>query len=127
MLSAGLISWWYKDGFKLFAEKIWTKLGDTVDFFSIGSLLGTLFAPYRQISANASGTSIDAKFMAFLDRLVSRLVGGVARIGIIIFGIIVIFLQLIVSLVSLIFWPLLPVIPIICIFLSFSGVTIWLK
>ena len=127
MLTTGLISWWYIDGYKLFASRIWTKLGDTADFFSIGSLLRTLFAPYRQISANASGNSIDAKFMAFLDRLVSRLVGGVARLGIILFGIIVIILQLILSIASLIIWPLLQVIPIICIILSIMGVTIWIK
>lgn len=124
---SGLISWWYSDGFKLFASKIWTKLGDTADFFSIDSLLKTLFAPYRQISANASGTSIDDKFMAFLDRFVSRLVGSVARLGIILFGLIVLILQLLGSAISLVLWPLLPVLPIICIFLSITGVSIWIK
>ena len=122
---AGLFSWWYTDGYRLFASKIWTKLGDTADFFSIGSLLKTLFAPYRQISANASGTSIDDKFRAFLDRLVSRLVGGVARLGIVLFGLIVLFFQLIFSLISLIFWPLLPVAPVICLILTLTGVTPW--
>ena len=127
MLTTGLISWWYTDGFKLFAGKVFTKLGDTADFFSIFSLLKTLFAPYRQISANATGNSIDAKMMAFLDRLVSRLVGSVARLGIIIFGTIVLILQLVLSLVSLIFWPLLPVVPVACIILSITGVTVWIK
>lgn len=127
MLATGLISWWYIDGYKLFATKIWTKLGDTADFFSIGSLLKTLFAPYRQISANASGVSIDDKFMAFLDRLVSRLVGGVARLGIILVGIIVLILQTVLSLISLILWPLLPFIPVLCLILTLMGVTIWIK
>ena len=127
MLTTGLISWWYTDGFKLFASKVFAKLGDTADFFSFFSLLKTLFAPYRQISANATGNSIDAKFMAFLDRLVSRLVGSVARLGIIIFGIIVLILQFLASILSLIFWPLLPLVPVVCIILSLMGVTIWIK
>lgn len=124
MLASGLFSWWYFDGYKLFASKLWTKLGDTVDLFSIGSLLKTLFAPYRQISANASGVSIDDKIMAFFDRLVSRMVGGVARLGIILAGILVILIQFIAMILSLIAWPLLPMLPILFIMLFVSGVTL---
>lgn len=124
MLITGLISWWYIDGYKLFASRLWTKLGDTIDLFSIGSLLKTLFAPYRQISANAGGASIDDKIMGLIDRLVSRLVGGVARIGIVLMGIIVILIQAIGSILSLVVWPLLPLAPIAFIMLTISGVTL---
>ncbi len=124
MLITGLISWWYIDGYKFFASRLWTKLGDTIDLFSIGSLLKTLFAPYRQISANAGGTSIDDKFMGLIDRLVSRLVGGVARIGIVLTGIVVILIQAIGSILSLVVWPLLPLAPIVFIMLTVSGVTL---
>ena len=124
MIAKGLIFWWYGDGFKLFIKKIFTKLGDTADFFSIGSLLKTLFAPYRQISANARGTSVDGKILACIDRLVSRLVGGVARIGIVIFGTIAILLQFIGSLISLMLWPVLPMLPVVFIMLFLTGVTL---
>lgn len=124
MLATGLISWWYSDGYKLFASKLWTKLGDTIDLFSISSLLKTLFAPYRQISANASGESIDAKILAFVDRLVSRMVGGVARLGIVLAGIVVIFIQFIGSLLCLIVWPLMPMLPVVFIMLAITGVTL---
>lgn len=124
MLITGLISWWYIDGYKLFASRLWTKLGDTIDLFSIGSLLKTLFAPYRQISANAGGTSIDDKFMGLIDRLVSRLVGGVARIGIVLMGIVVILIQAVGSILSLVVWPLLPLAPIAFIMLTITGVTL---
>jgi hypothetical protein len=124
MLTAGLISWWYSDGYKLFASKIWTKLGDTIDLFSIGSLLRTLFAPYRQISANASGVSIDDKILAFFDRLVSRMVGGVARLGIVLAGAIVISIQFIGSVLSLIVWPLMPLLPVAFIMLFVTGITL---
>jgi hypothetical protein len=124
MLILGLISWWYLDGFKLFFLKLWAKLGDTADLFSIGSLLKTLFAPYRQISANASGVSIDDKFFAFIDRMVSRLVGGVARLGIITVGIIVLLIQLVGSIFSLMLWPLMPLAPILFVTLFVLGVTL---
>ena len=124
MLITGLISWWYSDGYKLFANKLWTKLGDTVDLFSISSLLRTLFAPYRQIAANETGKSIDDKIMAFVDRAVSRLVGSVARIGIVIIGVLVIIVQSVGSLVGLIVWPVLPLSPIVFIMLALTGVTL---
>ncbi len=124
MLASGLISWWYLDGYKLFASKLWTKLGDTIDLFSIGSLLKTLFAPYRQISANETGDSIDAKILAFVDRLVSRMVGGVARIMIVLCGIVVITIQFVGSILSLLVWPILPLLPVVFIVLFFAGVTL---
>ncbi len=124
MLASGLISWWYLDGYKLFASKLWTKLGDTIDLFSIGSLLKTLFAPYRQISANETGDSIDAKILAFVDRLVSRMVGGVARIMIVFCGIVVITIQFVGSILSLLVWPILPLLPVVFIVLFFAGVTL---
>lgn len=124
MLASGLISWWYLDGYKLFASKLWTKLGDTIDLFSIGSLLKTLFAPYRQISANETGDSIDAKILAFVDRLVSRMVGGVARIMIVLCGIVVIAIQFVGSILSLLVWPILPLLPVVFIVLFFAGVTL---
>jgi len=124
MLAQGLISWWYIDGYKLFAAKLWTKLGDTIDLFSIGSLLKTLFAPYRQIAANETGNSIDDKILAFVDRLVSRLVGGVARIGIVLCGVFVILIQLVGSIISLIVWPLLPMLPLLFIMLAIGGITL---
>ena len=124
MLAQGLISWWYIDGYKLFVDKLWSKLSDTVDLFSITSLLSTLFAPYRQIAANEKGESIDDRILAFIDRLVSRMVGGVARIGIIIIGVIVITLQFIGSIISMLVWPLLPFLPLFFIMLCLMGVTL---
>lgn len=125
MLAESLISWWYGDGYKLFAKNMWAKLGDTLDFFSIGQLLKTLFAPYRQISANESGTSIDQKLLAFLDRLVSRLVGSLARIFIIFFGLIVLLLQFLGTILSYILWPILPFLPVSFIVLAACGVKLW--
>lgn len=124
MLATGLISWWYSDGYKLFAAKLWTKLGDTADLFSIGSLLRTLFAPYRQISANAGGKSIDDKILGLVDRLVSRFVGGTVRLGIVIFGVIILILQSIGSIISLVVWPILPFTPILFIVLAVMGVAL---
>jgi len=125
MLTVELINWWYIAGWASFIREIFEKLRNTVDFFSIGQLLKTLFAPFRQISANGTSSSaLDARFQAFLDRLVSRLVGSVVRIMIIILGIITLVLESILACVLIVIWPFLPILPIFCVIMAVSGVAL---
>ena len=91
---------------------VFNKLRNAADFFSIGSLTRTLFAPFRQISAHAG----------FLDRLISRCVGAVTRFFIIIFGIIAISVEAILGLLLVIVWPAIPLLPIGCVVLTMMGV-----
>ena len=69
--------WWYSRGWQVFISKARTSLTSITDFFSMSSLVRTLFKPYRQISAEtaSSSASLDLKFHMFLDRLVSRFIG----------------------------------------------------
>lgn len=112
MLALGLLSWWYSQGWGIFVSGWRDRLKGTADFFSIGSLARTLFAPFRQISAHAG----------FLDRLISRLVGAATRFLIMIFGIIVIVLETILGLIAILVWPLVPLVPMACIVLTVVGV-----
>ena len=125
MIGADLISWWYFRGWKIFVAKLIEKFHDTVDFFSFSSLIKTIFSPFRQISAGGSSSpALDARFRAFLDRLISRIIGAIVRIGILIMGTVVLILQLVFSVVSVIMWPVIPFLPIICILLFMMRVTI---
>ena len=116
----GLLQWWYAGGWGMFASSLKDRLRNTADLFSIGILFKTLFAPFRQISAVSSGTS---KWQAFLDRLFSRMVGGVVRLLIIQAGIITLVFQAVVGVLLVIIWPLVPFLPIACIVLAVMGVT----
>ena len=51
MAIAEMFLWWYSSGWKVFVSKLKTTLENITDFFSMGSLVRTLFKPYRQISA----------------------------------------------------------------------------
>ena len=115
MFMVDLLQWWYFRGWGVFASDLKHRLSDSLDFFSIGQLLKTLFKPYRQISANNPG---------FLDRFVSRLVGFFTRLFVIIFGGISIILESIIGIVLVVIWPLLPFAIIIGIALTIMGVTI---
>lgn len=122
MLALGMITWWYSSGWKLFLTHIGDRLGNLLDFFSIPNLLRTLFAPFRQISAvGTASKALDAQLRAWADKQFSRAIGFVVRIGIIIFGVVVITITAFTSLILLILWPLVPLLPIACIVLTIIG------
>lgn len=116
--------WWYSHGWQVFIAKIRTWLSGVTDFFSMDSLVRTLFKPYRQISAESatSTASLDLKFHMFIDRLVSRLIGFISRLILLIIGTVIIILGSILSLILIILWPVIPLLPIVGIILSIAGV-----
>lgn len=126
MVIVRMLSWWYVSGWGLFVKKLGVRFANLADFFSMSSLVRTLFQPYRQISADtaASGSSLETKFHAFVDRLVSRCVGFVTRLMLLIVGVIAMILTGIVGLVMVVAWPLVPFLPIAGIVATCMGVLI---
>ena len=125
MMAFVMLQWWYTRGWKVFITKLIDKLRGAADFFSISLLIRTLFAPFKQIDAGSGGEALADKFHAFIDRLISRLVGAVIRIGILIFGLILLVLEFAIGLVMVLVWPLLPFLPIAGIVLTCMGVKLW--
>lgn len=127
MIIIELLSWWFTSGWGVFIDKLKDNFSSLADFFSISSLLRTLFQPYRQISAGAaaSDASLETKFHAFTDRLISRCIGFFSRLFLLIAGMIVMSITGIIGLVTLIAWPLIPFVPIAGIILTLTGFTIW--
>ena len=118
--------WWYSSGWKVFVGKLKAALSSITDFFSMGSLVRTLFKPYRQISAETArdGASLDIKFHMFLDRLISRIVGFFSRLTLLLVGIIIIIFGGIISFILAILWPIIPLLPIVGIVLTAMGVVL---
>lgn len=127
MFLVGLISWWYGRGWMGQWKRIAGRFAATLEFFSIGQLLGTLFSPFRQISANTvSDGSPGSMLRAFGDQLISRIIGSIVRFGTIIFGVIVIVLQALYEVIIMIFWWFLPLLPIVgFILLAIGWVPSW--
>ena len=118
--------WWYTHGWSVFMHKNKTFLSNITDFFSMSSLLRTLFQPFRQISAESASAeaSLDLKFHMFVDRLVSRFIGFFSRLTLLIAGCIIIIIGGLLSLILIILWPSIPFAPIVGIVLSLMGVII---
>ncbi len=128
MFLVGLISWWYGRGWIGQLKRMAGRFSATLEFFSVGQLLSTLFSPFRQISAGGSGDgSIGSAFRNFIDQLVSRFIGAFVRFFTVIFGLIVISLQAVYELIVMVFWWFLPLLPIIgFIMLAIGWVPSWM-
>ncbi|MEI6228831.1 MAG: hypothetical protein WCP11_02305 [Candidatus Saccharibacteria bacterium] len=111
MFLVGILSWWYGKGWRARVHMAMNRLRTTADIFSVGLLLRTLFNPFRQISADASGKSISEKLRAAFDKLLSRIIGATVRSFMIIFGLVVIILQFLFGMIMLIFWLFMPLLP----------------
>lgn len=113
MFLVGILSWWYGKGWLSRIQIVSDHLKTSVDFFSVGLLIKTLFSPYKQISAGSVDGFIGDRIRAFFDRLLSRVIGSIVRTFVIIFGLIVMLLQSIYGLIVLVFWLLIPFLPAI--------------
>lgn len=121
MFIIGLLQWWYGAGWRACVARAGERLLATVDFFSIDLLLGSLFSPFRQISAGRVRGSLEVQLRAFFDKLISRLIGAMVRSALIIAGSVVLVVSLALSLIVIIGWLVVPLMPVAGIALSFSG------
>ncbi|MES2630530.1 MAG: hypothetical protein V4611_01085 [Patescibacteria group bacterium] len=128
MFLVGILSWWYGRGWLGQWRRISDRWRATVQFFSIGQLIGTLFAPFRQISASGTNTSNPiVALRAFFDQLISRVIGAIVRFFTIIVGCIVIASQIIYETLIMIIWWFLPVVPVVgFILLAIGWVPSWI-
>jgi len=121
MFLVGILSWWYGNGWAARIQIIKRQLLSSADFFSIGLLASTIFAPYRQISAGEVTGSIRDQLQAFLDRTISRFVGASVRIFMIIVGLVTMIIQIIIGVIVIIIWPIVPIFIVIGLILAVIG------
>ncbi|MEO5690970.1 MAG: hypothetical protein ABIQ64_02180 [Candidatus Saccharimonadales bacterium] len=108
-------SWWYTDGWKRQLHAVSNRLAGVIDTFSVDILVRTLFSPFRQISAGSVRGPIGVQLRAFVDKLVSRFIGAIVRLAVLITGSITIVVGAMIGCMYLLVWPLLPVLPLVAI------------
>jgi hypothetical protein len=113
MFLVGILSWWYGNGWLSRIQLIKERLAASADFFSVGLLASTLFAPFRQISVGRVSGPIGDQIRAFFDRLISRIVGGFVRTFMIVFGLVAMFIQVVFGGIVLLLWLILPLLPVV--------------
>lgn len=125
MFIVGMFSWWYGAGWKRCAMRVQEKLASLYDYFSLGLLVKTLFAPFRQISAGKVRGSLETQARAWFDRLISRVVGACVRTCVIIAGIVALTIRALFGLLQIVAWPLIPAIPVVMIVMGMIGWVPW--
>ena len=114
MLFKDFLKWWYGPGWATRLSMLSNHLKNMSEFFSLGTLLLTLFAPWRQNVVTArSDQALGDKFNAGLDNMISRLVGFFVRIFMMITGVIALFVTLVLNTIYIIIWPIIPLSPAI--------------
>ncbi len=110
MFIGAFLSWWYGAGWQKAAASVVRKLRGVSRAFSVGTLLRTLFAPWRRIVARP-GASINEHFAAWRDNFIGRFVGFFVRITVLLTAGIVTIITAGLGLVALVVWPVLPLLP----------------
>ncbi len=114
MLFLDFVKWWYGPGWLLRLKMLQTHLRNMSEFFSVGTLLKTIFSPWRQnVSHTLKDQTIGDRFNALLDNMISRLVGFVVRLIVFVVAIITLVIVLILNVIYVVVWPLIPLAPII--------------
>ncbi len=125
MVIISLLSWWYSEGWLeqiSLTKRSFIKLADK---FSIGMLLRTLFAPFRQISVGEQAGKTASLTSVIADKLISRLVGSVMRLVMVFVGTLALIIYAIISVFRLASWPLLPLAPVLGLILMVSVGAPW--
>jgi hypothetical protein len=114
MIALEILTWWYRQGWLQIAKNAQMRFTKVSHLFSVPILLRTLFAPWRRI-ITYPGASIEAKFRAMGDNLVSRVVGFSVRALVLFSAGLMLLLTIVAAVIQLVAWPLIP--PAIVVFL----------
>jgi hypothetical protein len=101
------LQWWYGPGWRDAGLRLSGKVRETYLWFSIPILLRTLFAPWRRITT-PSGGSLEMRFRASIDNLLSRVIGMTVRLLAIGMAIGIITFYVIFGGLLLLLWPAIP-------------------
>ena len=109
MLFTALLKWWYGRGYRAAVTYATVTMESAAQALSMTLLLKTLFAPWkRMITYAAAGQALPLRLRGLLDNLISRFVGFLVRINVLLAGGLWLGFLLILSVLLLVAWPLFP-------------------
>ncbi len=103
--------WWYTGGWVDQIRQVKERLVRLSDFFSMGLLVKNLFKPFKQLDTDRVKGSLDVVFRAWVDRMISRMIGAMIRSTLILVGLLSWVTGLMIGIAWLVVWPTLPFFP----------------
>ena len=107
MLVAAFVRWWYGPGWHDVAHRLSLRMRGTYQNLSVGTLLRTMFEPWRRIISYSDGALGD-RLRAVVDNAVSRCVGFSVRLIVLITAAILLTIYVLLGGLIVVLWPLLP-------------------
>ncbi len=115
------LRWWYGPGLAwVWKGLLVDKLHYVSEVFSVPEMIATLFAPFRQTYVGKSGGT--TVLQAFVDRTVSRGIGFVVRLALLLVAFLASVLIIVVGCALCITWPFMPILPVVALALALLGV-----
>lgn len=102
-----MLRWWYGPGWVQAGKRILTWTRGVEQAFSLSLLAQTLFSPWHRIVSMA-GRGLDAKMRAALDNVVSRGVGFIIRLFVILAALVSMLGVFVAGIIMAVAWPVLP-------------------
>lgn len=112
MLALSLVAWWYSKGWLNTVTNLESMVTGISRLFSVPILLRTLFAPWKRI-VSYPGSSLDAKMRALADNMVSRAVGFVVRVLVLLTALIMEALAGSLGVLWIALWPCIPLLSVL--------------
>ena len=112
--------WWYGPGWLGAWKGSLTWVKNVQLAFSVDVLLKTLFSPWKRI-ISLPGRSMDEKFRAMIDNLVSRVIGFMVRVIVLIAALVMILITAVAGVTLALLWPLVPLLGVGLIFWGAIG------
>jgi ATP-dependent Clp protease ATP-binding subunit ClpC len=108
------LAWHYSEGLNLYLKRWYLLMAWIVHYFSLPLLLPTLFYPWKRLvdDEKTPGFNLEVAFRRLTFNLISRCIGAVVRLFLLIFGLLAFFPTFLVGLIGLLFWIILPFIGI---------------
>lgn len=111
--------WWYAQEPPLIFRSIGIVTKKVFSSFSIGILAGTLFDPWKRDVAYAENSSLDVRLKIAMQNLLSRFIGFIVRLITILVGLFCTIVIFIFMVLAILLWLLMPV---IIVFLFINGI-----
>lgn len=114
MLALAFLRWWYTDGWLTWWRKSLERIERLFELFSVPILVKTLFAPWKRIISFAN-RSLGERLRSWLDNLISRFVGLMTRLMVLMAAALCLFGLMVMSLVGALLWLMAPPLAILLI------------
>jgi ATP-dependent Clp protease ATP-binding subunit ClpC len=106
------LAWHYSEGLNLYLRRWYYLMAWIMHYFSLPMLLPTLFSPWKRLidTENIVGFDIQKIFRQLTFNLISRCIGAIVRLFLLVLGLMAFMPTFLLGLIGLIFWVACPII-----------------